>query len=242
MAYSKLKKGIRCKVRLRLPKDARFVGGQLAGLLGEETVDIAANEPVHRELAILPNDYVLGFVKRWGRVTAGKLGTLRQPGAIFISDVVQALRAAHPESEAEWDKPILFSERPLEILSLRDTLRKAWEGDPAALDFLYRTVKEISSTWSFARDHIAITAENAWAAACLMFLLDHGAKKTAICKNPECQTRYFIKGRSNQKFCESPACVAYAKRLGTMKWWNAYGNKWRAQRRKQSKTKGRKQK
>jgi hypothetical protein len=242
-----LKHGIRSIVKLRRPKDVVNVGDQLAGLLGTETIDVkAAKEPVHRRLANLPDDEmaVLDFVRRWGRVISTisePAKTLRHSQELFVGPAAEAtkmLRAAHPEKEEDWDAPVLFFESQPRIIQLRDLLRCAWANDAQALESLQNTVKEqVGATWAFKQRWVEITVQDAWAAVCLMFLLDHAAGKIERCKNPECPARFFIKKRKNQKVCEAGVCVAYAVHERTSDWWKKHGNEWRAERRKKTKKK-----
>jgi hypothetical protein len=237
---------IRCELRLRRPKDVVAFSGQVTGLLGSETVDVSAvKEPVHRALANLPDDEaaILGFVRRWGRVRSGKepVNTLRQSQQLLASpleETTKALRAAHPEKNEDWDAPIVFSESQPGIIQLRDTLQKAWANDAQALESLQNAVKEqIGTNWVFKRGCFEITVQDAWAAACLLFLFDHAAGKIARCGNPKCPAPYFIKGRKNQVFCGDDECFAFGAYERTKTWWQEHGNEWRAERRKKTKKK-----
>lgn len=251
MASSKLNNGIQCVMTLQRPTDTVARSGQLAGIIGSELVDVlAAREPIHRELANLPDDEgaVLKFVRRWGRVRtySDKLPkTLRTSQELFVgplAEVTEALREAHPETEGGWDAPVLFFDEQPEIIYLRDKLRRAWEGNADALDSLEQALKEqVSSTLAFKESQIEITARDAWTLTCLLFLLDHAKGKTAVCKNPNCLARYFIAGRKNQQFCGNDECFAFAARTRTTTWWGVHGKKWREQRRKKAQKKGRKQ-
>jgi hypothetical protein len=247
MAYSKR---IEVALRLQRPIDVVARAGQLAGIMGTELIDVlSAKEPIHRELANLFGDDQSGvqFVKHWGLVTTGSAHlrkTLRDTKELFVgemAEVAEALRVAHPESGTNWDAPVVFFEAMPTIIRLRDTLRKAWDENTVALQAVQDVVKtQISSTLAFKKDEIEITAHNAWTLACLLFLLDHSKGKTVICGNPECPSRYFIAGRKNQQFCGDDACFGFAARERSSAWWNAHGNEWREQRRKEAHKKGRK--
>ena len=56
------------------------------------------------------------------------------------------------------------------------------------------------------------------------------APRMAICQNPDCPNRYFLKGRSKQRFCERPACTLYGQREHKRKWWAEHGERWKQER------------
>jgi hypothetical protein len=58
------------------------------------------------------------------------------------------------------------------------------------------------------------------------------AHRMAICENPECPSRYFLKGRSKQRFCELPACIRYGQREHKKRWWAEHGKQWKEERQK----------
>jgi hypothetical protein len=60
---------------------------------------------------------------------------------------------------------------------------------------------------------------NAWTLICMLFVRDHAAGKTAICANPDCPARYFLKSRKTQKICEAGDCVEWAQRNYALRWW-----------------------
>lgn len=66
--------------------------------------------------------------------------------------------------------------------------------------------------------------------------------RMTICQNPECPSRYFLKGRSTQRFCERPACILYGQREHKKKWWAEHGGQWKEERRKNHRKKLRKRK
>jgi hypothetical protein len=249
MTSSNLKHAIRSTVGLRIPNDVRELDGIFAGLLGKDLVDVvAAKEPLHRVFANLRDDEaVLGFIKRWGRVTRGGAPkTLRDSqelmvGASQAEELSRNLRTAHPESEGDWDAPILFFESRHQIIQLRDMLQKAWDSNKVAIQTLEETVKEqIASTWAFKKGYIEITAEASWDAACLLFLRDRAEGKMAICANPACDAPYFIKKRKTQQVCEAGDCAKAIQRHRTGEWWKKHGNQWREQRAKAQKKRGKK--
>jgi hypothetical protein len=56
------------------------------------------------------------------------------------------------------------------------------------------------------------------------------APKMALCANPECPARYFLKERKSQRFCDWPACLAYGQREHKRNWWNKHRREWKAKR------------
>jgi hypothetical protein len=58
------------------------------------------------------------------------------------------------------------------------------------------------------------------------------APRLTICQNPKCLNRYFLKGRSTQRFCDQPACIRYGQREHKKKWWAENGEQWRRERQK----------
>lgn len=58
------------------------------------------------------------------------------------------------------------------------------------------------------------------------------AERLAVCTNPDCPARLFIKSRKNQAQC-TPECAAWAQRKWKREWWAAHGEDWRANRHKE---------
>jgi len=42
----------------------------------------------------------------------------------------------------------------------------------------------------------------------------------AVCEKPSCSQKYFLKGRSTQRFCDREVCAAYGQRQDKLNWWN----------------------
>jgi hypothetical protein len=126
------------------------------------------------------------------------------------------------------------------VYQQRDILRKAWEGDRAAIESMRQhAAANVTSQWKFHHGRIDITAPDAWTVVCVLFLIDHESGNTVICKNDEdCPAPYFVRKRRTQKFCESGPCVAHGQRLRSKKWWGEHGNEWREQAQKKSSRKG----
>jgi hypothetical protein len=122
------------------------------------------------------------------------------------------------------------------IYQYRDSLRKIWEGDHQATANLvsdwvkqankrapYRTEVHTNTreqtvfvlpNYSILPLSLALGVSNLW-------------PKMAVCGNPKCPNRYFLKGRRTQRFCDRPACAAYGQREHKRIWWNKYGVEWK---------------
>lgn len=136
--------------------------------------------------------------------------------------------AVMPEEEAhpDWNLKI--------TLAFRETLRRAWRGDNAALEMLHRHLSKSMAHVAVVDGRIELRTRELWTAAFLLFAQDYHAGKTGCCGNPDCAAPYFLKTRKTQKFCEAGACVSYAQRQYAMKWWNEEGKQQREQRRKKA--------
>jgi hypothetical protein len=179
-------------------------------------------EPLHEAFANVRDEAQAGwaFFDRHGPLYAEALVTAEQAAK---------LRAAN------FPCPYL----PLE---LRDNLRAAWAGDNKSLEFIELSAgRYMRFAWQFGKGGRAeLLAEDLWAVICVFFLRDRAAGRTAICENPGCPARYFIRKRSTQKFCEVGPCKEYGARLRSNKWWQVHGEAWRESKQKKS-NKGRKQ-
>ncbi|MGB2676915.1 MAG: hypothetical protein WAN12_07530 [Candidatus Acidiferrum sp.] len=71
-------------------------------------------------------------------------------------------------------------------------------------------------------DEIALTTDDLWKFISYLFLRDFLAGKIGVCGNPDCPAPYYLKSRSDQKFCQSGKgeCTAYAQRQYALKWWH----------------------
>jgi hypothetical protein len=114
-------------------------------------------------------------------------------------------------------------------LELQEKLRDAWRGNDDAFQYIRNSItKHMKTTWEIRKGRIEVSADDLWSTVCILFLCDHAAHKTAICANPDCQSPYFIKKRTTQKFCESGPCTEYAQRQYALKWWNRTGKQMRS--------------
>jgi len=115
------------------------------------------------------------------------------------------------------------------ILNRRNELRRVWSGDMA--------VGEAVSFWANLTrvEHRQTWVVSAWANGrytvhpnthifCLSLAIGVGelSHKMAICANPDCPQKYFLKGRKTQRFCDRPPCAAYGQRQHKKNWWHAH--------------------
>jgi hypothetical protein len=184
-----------------------------------------------------------GLVTSSNRVTvyllAVKAASKQPPHEAFanLQDSEDAVRAFR----REWGPISKLPMVDAGILDWRDTLRKAWEGNADALDTIQRWNNlYMMTSLKFDNGRIVMESEHLLGTIHLLFLRDHLAGKAAICGNPDCAQRYFVKRRGTQRFCEARGCSEYAQREYARKWWHQKGDELRAERRKQAQTKGRK--
>lgn len=67
----------------------------------------------------------------------------------------------------------------------------------------------------------------------VMFLL-RSLDRLYMCRNPRCETPYFVALHRNQRFCSEP-CAQVGQRESKHRWWDAKGTRWRKQRAKKAK-------
>ncbi len=118
----------------------------------------------------------------------------------------------------------------------RDSLRRIWEGDrQAMLDVVCDWVKQANKRDPFhamvytnSRGQSVFVAPNY---GILPLSLALGVSELwsnmAVCGNPECPNRYFLKGRKTQRYCDRPACAAYGQRQHKLNWWKENGEMWK---------------
>ncbi len=246
---------ISCFLRLQKPEAVEVRDGWAAGILGSETVnpESAAGQPLHVVLANLPDDEKAheNFIRKYGPFTLSK--TNLQVLALFeganVGPAVEALQARpqvkalleQKQSEKGPPSSRFFSESLGSIIQQRDMLRKAWKGDAGGLWFLNQYVALLyDSAWKFSGGKIEIVPGSSWLVACILFLRDYAAGKAAICANPECPARYFIKKRETQRFCEEGSCAVFGRRESNRRWWDTTGKKRREQQRKKAQNRRRK--
>jgi hypothetical protein len=66
------------------------------------------------------------------------------------------------------------------------------------------------------------------------------ANRMAICPNPECPQKYFLRNRKTRRYCDRPACIEYGQREFKREWWKRVGAKRRVERSGTAKSQNRK--
>ena len=69
-----------------------------------------------------------------------------------------------------------------------------------------------------------------------VYLLNHPAARTRVCKNADCTACYFLADKRNQVYC-SEACALPAQRRFKRLWWRQNGKRWRENRERREKAK-----
>ncbi len=221
LKLSRTKRGIDCRLYLRRPLAVESSAGQIAGILGENIVDLlSTKKPPHVDLANLPDDEAAAakFVARWGLLHADKKYSITVSEARELLDLppneaARKLAAAYPKA------PNFFSHTRELVIGDRDTLRKAWKGDRLAIETMTQHVAaNMNSTWSFNSGRIEIGVPDLWTAVCVLFLNDRGRGKAGICeRGSECPARYFLKPRTDQRFCGGD-CKRWARLEVKRRW------------------------
>lgn len=113
------------------------------------------------------------------------------------------------------------------ILNLRDQLRSLWRKEDRLGAALRSWVHSLSGsqtwtvgTWKDGTHSIEPRCE--CLPLCLAIGVSEWGPKMAICENPDCPERYFLKGRKTQRFCDRRPCAAYGQRQHKLDWWNAH--------------------
>lgn len=131
-------------------------------------------------------------------------------------------------------------ETDLFLLNVRDSLRQVWLGS-ARTSGKQKLVDALMAA-SFARPHAGphsagirallpvghlVVSPLNFRAQLAIAILEHW-QRFAVCNNPECPARYFLRKRKDQKYCERGECTRHGLRRSAKKWWNAHGPEWRA--------------
>jgi hypothetical protein len=157
---------------------------------------------------------------------------LRSKGLEKTSQV--GLFAANPSVFPPDPNGLYFYENASEFTRTQALLRKAWTGDEAAIRSIEGETAGGLEVCSSVKYGISLTAKTLWSLICVLFLRDHAAGRTSVCRNPECPAPYFLKRRSTQKFCDSQTCTAYAQRQYALRWWREEGSARRSKERNKS--------
>ncbi|SRR5712692_3309954 len=117
------------------------------------------------------------------------------------------------------------------LLNYRNELRRAWRGDQFAIESIKLQAQGTAHLAFTEEGQLEIIPDNLWSLICILFLRDHAAGRTAICANPDCHSRFFIKTRKTQRFCSDGPCVIFARRSNAQSYWDTKGKARREQRR-----------
>src|SRR6266566_8944968 len=110
------------------------------------------------------------------------------------------------------------------LLNCRDRLRKAWPApQEEKQDFVDDLVHHSAIKHGISGFIAPISAGRLTAApqhflSQLAVAILENWRSFAICRNPECETRYFLAKRGTQKYCERGACTDYAQRQYARAW------------------------
>src|SRR5215472_120526 len=130
------------------------------------------------------------------------------------------------------------------LLQHREQLRKFWSGDDRyeasrpeffRVGLLHSWLHQASQIperlWvigSYGDETHSVEPNPSLLPLSLAFAASELTAAMGICGNPDCPQKYFLKGRSTQRFCDRPACSAYGQRQHKLKWWNAHKSELRA--------------
>jgi len=127
------------------------------------------------------------------------------------------------------------------ILRFRDQLRRLWrrekEEDRFAplYEWLNHSCMNRQQTWG-----VASNADGTYSVEprynilplTLALAASRWQAKMAVCENPDCLQKYFLKGRRTQRFCDREVCAAYGQRQHKRNWWNENRKKLKTRRSK----------
>jgi hypothetical protein len=115
------------------------------------------------------------------------------------------------------------------LLQYRDQLQRIWAGDRYAdlvlLDWVHQAVRSNEPSWVltvFGDGLHGVRPNYHVFPLSLAIGATELASKMALCANPGCPARYFLKGRKSQRFCDQPACAVYGQREHKKNWWNKH--------------------
>lgn len=167
--------------------------------------------------------------------------------AIRRTEMLEDLANLHDDALEKfwkrWGKEYLRSNSDRALISYRDELRQIWS-HPISYKLDADTLVNVTQ----ARWMLETRERATWRlwAGCvfpdfrllplsLAVAVGELAPKMAICANPECPQRYFLKGRSKQRFCDRPACILYGQQEHKRKWWSEHGKEWKQKRQRDHK-------
>lgn len=221
---SRAKSGIDCTLHLRMPVAVECAAGQIAGVLGEKTESLlASNKLPHVALVNLPDDEhaAAKFVDRWGPLRATEDYVITVGDAAVLLNLpqnegVRKLAAAYPMAQK------FFRHTTQLVFEHREILRKAWNGNRAAIESMEQHVSTNTSAWRFHGRRIEIMVPDLWTAICILLLRDRASRKVGICRRKdECPAPYFIKPRTDQEFCGGD-CKRWARLEVKRRYWHKH--------------------
>lgn len=133
----------------------------------------------------------------------------------------------------------------------RDDLRRIWAGDEeVARQAIDAWMDQTRESWPWTVVESTRHGRRFWGVypkydifpLALALAVSELGPDMAVCGNPECPNRYFLKSRKTQRFCDRPACAVYGQREYKRKWWNEHGKEWKETREKTSSAKSSRQK
>jgi hypothetical protein len=151
-----------------------------------------------------------------------------------LSDTDQKRFMAQVGSRYYWNRSFRSSPR-----EYRDDLRKIWSGDLETTQrAMHRWTNQaneepawfLSSRVEHGRHYWSVLPNYAVFPLALALGVSELRPKMAICENPGCPNKYFLKERITQRFCDRPACTAYGQREHKRKWWSEHGKEWKQSR------------
>lgn len=123
-----------------------------------------------------------------------------------------------------------------DLLNWRLWLRKIWEERDerdvtfALADWTDEARKNNWPAWIFDVRQPSVSPNYGVFSLSLAIALTEHLPKMAVCANPGCPQRYFLKARKSQRFCDRPGCAAYGQREHKRNWWKAHGKEWKEKR------------
>jgi len=128
------------------------------------------------------------------------------------------------------------------ILQRRDELRRVWYGEAPHGEALSLWVNRIrvenKQTWvvsAWANGRYTVHPNYHTFFLSLAIGVGELSHKMAICANPSCPQKYFLKGRKTQRFCDRPTCAAYGQRQHKKNWWRAHKEELRVNKKSSAK-------
>jgi hypothetical protein len=112
------------------------------------------------------------------------------------------------------------------ILLFRDQLQHTWStGDSSILHLWVNYFgANYQQSWvvnNWADGAHSVSPNYQLLSLSLSIAVSEWRSRMAVCENPTCPERYFLKGRKTQRFCDRRRCAAYGQRQHKLKWWNA---------------------